>query len=108
MSVQIKGILTMPEWEIVLGLGLLLAWATFLVWGLAEMAIAEWKGNCHYGSPLLNLIAGAALGAGVVLGLKLELRDLDMFGAAMVLAIASVYWIFVCGYSIRHPHRKQW
>ena len=43
----------MPTWETVLGFGVMVVWAICLIWGLAEMAIAEWKGNCDYSSPLL-------------------------------------------------------
>lgn len=53
--------------EIVVGIIGMVAWVGFVLWGLVEMAFAEARGNHQHNSPILCLIVGVALGAGMVL-----------------------------------------
>jgi hypothetical protein len=89
--------------EVVGGVVVMIAWAGFVLWGLTEMVFAEARGNHQHTSPVLCLIAGAALGAGVVLFFKHEVFPHDTFGLASVLLLAAGFCIWVWGYSIRHP-----
>ena len=90
--------------EVVGGLILGIAWAGFVFWGLAEMALAEATGNHQYGSPLLYLTVGAALGAGVPLFFPGLVLHYDTTGLGALLMIAAAFCIWVGGCSIRHPH----
>jgi hypothetical protein len=90
--------------EIVGGIIIAVAWVGFVLWGLVEMAFAEARGNHQHSSPMLCLIVGVALGAGMVLFFKHELFPRDTFGAAFVLLLVAGFFIWVGGYSIRHPH----
>jgi hypothetical protein len=52
--------------EIVGGITIMVGWTGFVLWGLVEMAFAEARGNHQHSSPILCLIVGVALGAGMV------------------------------------------
>ncbi len=87
--------------EIVGGIIVMVVWAGFILWGLAEMVFAEAKGNHRYSSPLLCLIVGVALGAGAVLFFKHQVLPYDTFGLAFLLLMGAGLVIWACGYSIR-------
>jgi hypothetical protein len=89
--------------EIVGGIIVMLIWAGFVLWGLAEMVLAEAKGNHKHTSPVLCLVVGVALGAGAILFFKRQVLPYDTLGLAFVLLIVAGFVIWVCGYTIRHP-----
>ncbi len=89
--------------EIVGGIIVMVVWAGFVLRGLAEMVLAEAKGNHKHSSPVLCLIVGVAFGAGAVFFFKHRVLPYDTTGLAAVLLIVAGFVIWVCGYSIRHP-----